>query len=36
VTLDELTQNIEAAEQVRLEIDRHLEAAREVEDASTE
>ena len=31
VTLDELTQDIEAAEQVRLEIDRHLEAAREVE-----
>ena len=32
VTLDELTQDIEAAEQVRLEIDRHLEASREVED----
>ncbi|UCD24306.1 MAG: serine/threonine protein kinase [Gemmatimonadota bacterium] len=36
VTLDELTQDIEAADQVRREIDRHLEAAREVEDLSSE
>jgi serine/threonine-protein kinase len=36
VTLDELTQDIEAAQQVRLEIDRHLEAAREVEDLPSE
>jgi hypothetical protein len=35
-TLDELTQNIAAAEQVRLEIDRHLEAAREVSDLSSD
>jgi len=36
VTLDELTQDIEAAEQVRLEIDLHLEAAREATDLTTE
>jgi len=36
VTLDELTQDIEAAEQVRLEIDRHLEAAREADDLAPE
>jgi hypothetical protein len=36
VTLDELTQNIEAAEQVRREIDRHLEAAREANDLAPE
>ena len=35
VTLDGLTQNIKAAEQVRLEIDRHLEGAREVHDDSS-
>jgi len=36
VTLDELTQDIEAADQVRREIDRHLEAAREANDLASE
>ncbi len=36
VTLDDLTRDIEAADQVRLEIDRHLEAAREADGLTSE